>query len=168
MKTKYVYAIYPKDKDGNIAGVYVGSSENVERRIRSHTNRHRNDTQYELHFLMRKNGFEFEVLDSINCPDEMYKEYMWIELLCKNYPKVFNKYVGNEYPGKAEGIGNSINVYLQQNHIQVYELARATKIKPLKLLKILSCRVSLDVIEYYKICKALQLPLNYFLEGVIA
>lgn len=168
MKTKYVYAIYPFDKDKHIAGVYVGSSYDVEKRIKLHKCNHRNDPQAELHALMRVNGFDYEVLDTMNGSEEFYKEYKWIEILSKRYPKVFNHYLGTGFPGKKHGIGNRIDKYLTQNNIFVYELAMTTGIKPLKLLKILNGRMDVDVIEYYKICKALQLPLNYFLEGVSA
>lgn len=164
---RYVYAIYPHDEDGNIAGVYVGTSQNVEQRIRLHrsTNCY-GESQFELHQLMRKHGYSYEVLDSIRGTYENYKEYKWIEILSKKYSKVFNKSLGNEYQGKSNGIGSRIYQYLLQNSIHVYTLEKETHIKSLRLLKILDSYVEPNVIEYYKICKALQLPLDYFLEGI--
>lgn len=172
MKTKYVYAIYPKDENGNIAGVYVGSTVDIKMRINAHKNlkvkRKANDPQYELHQLMRDNGFSYEVLDTITDDCEDYKEYKWMEVLSKKYPKVFNKYLGIEYEGKVDDIGNKIYQYLVQHDILVYELVKETQIKSLRMAKILRNYSKINVIEYYKICKALQLPLNYFLEGVSA
>lgn len=166
MKTKYVYAIYPKDENGNIAGVYVGSSENVERRIKHHLNRMKKDPQPELHELMRTNGFTYEILEAMEDFRENYKEYKWIEAMSLKYSKVFNKYLGNCHQLKQDGIGPKINQYLSEKRIPAFTIAKFTGINNSRLWRILHGYIDLDVIEYYKICKALQLPLNYFLEGI--
>lgn len=75
---RYVYAIYPYDSEGNFAGVYVGQSEDVEKRITGHIYTSSHSAQDELHQLMKENGFEYEVLDVIRGEYELDIEYKWI------------------------------------------------------------------------------------------
>ena len=85
---KTIYAIYPYDENGEVAGVYVGSSEMVKTRILAHRSNVR--TQLELHELMRKNGFTFQMLGVINDYEESHLEYDWAEFFTCMGLKVFN------------------------------------------------------------------------------
>lgn len=65
-------------------------------------------------------------------------------------------------------IGGKIKMYLQENGIKQSFVAEKSGLTDSIISDICNEKRKVDVIEYYKICKALQLPLNYFLEGVIA
>lgn len=85
-----VYVIMPFDHDKKIAGVYVGSSANLQQRIMNHLNSY-SAQQKELHDLMRKNGFEVCVVDDIENIGESHLEYDWIEFFKeRTHFKVFN------------------------------------------------------------------------------
>ena len=80
MKRKTVYAIFPYDMYGNVAGVYVGVTEDkIKRRITNHlccySAKH---GQEELHNLMRMNGFHYVILAHIDYRDRLV-EYDWID-----------------------------------------------------------------------------------------
>ena len=79
---KSVYVIFPHDDSGSIAGVYVGASGNASERIKMHLNdRH---SQKELHDLMRRNGFEWFVVDSIENPSDLHLEFDWMDFFKQN------------------------------------------------------------------------------------
>ncbi len=86
-----VYAIFPFNEDGSVAGVYVGSSANPNQRITNHLNDY-GAQQFELHDLMRKNGFKAYEVDCINSLKESHIEYDWIDMFDKFLPdlKIFN------------------------------------------------------------------------------
>ena len=95
---RYVYTIFPNGDDGKPVGVYVGSAQNVDERIRNHINAGKNDRHglKELHNLMRKNGYTVEVVDTMQSYDEAYKEYDWIDFFVRlSEMKVFNHRVGS-------------------------------------------------------------------------
>lgn len=85
---KTIYAIYVFDENGDVIGVYVGSSENVKQRILAH--RTTTKAQQELHELMRKNGFNFQLLGVINEYEEAHLEYDWVDFFTHMGVKVFN------------------------------------------------------------------------------
>lgn len=91
-----VYLIFPFDEQGKIAGVYVGSSCCVSTRIYGHLTIKGYDTcgeQKELHELMRKNGFAYEVVDKIDKWQNSYIEYDWVDFFLNNYEiRVFNSH----------------------------------------------------------------------------
>lgn len=91
-ETKWVYAIYPFDASGRIAGVYVGCTGDVKRRIELHLcNKSPKDKQAELHQMMRENGFFYQVLDMWKGGYYMdYCEYDWIEFFKVSGANVFN------------------------------------------------------------------------------
>lgn len=70
--------------------------------------------------------------------------------------------------GGEKVIGGKIKVYLQENGIKQSFVAEKSGLTDSIISDICNEKRKVDVIEYYKICKALQLPLNYFLEGVSA
>lgn len=78
---KSVYVIFPHDDCGGIAGVYVGSSGNAAERIK----RHANDTrsQKKLHDLMRRNGFDWFVVDVIQNHADLHLEFDWMDYFMK-------------------------------------------------------------------------------------
>lgn len=93
---RQVYAIYPYNEQGEVAGVYIGSSQNVRERFGNHlSSKH---TQDELHRLMNEFGYTFQVLDTEHNYDETQLEYDWIDFFIKSKAKVFNKYTrdGNQ------------------------------------------------------------------------
>ena len=91
----YGYAIFPYDDNGEIAGVYVGCTHNLVMRMNSHRNAPpKNDTQRELHALMKRNGYEVIQLFEVEVK-ERFLEYLWIDIFDR-YSKyrVFNKAKG--------------------------------------------------------------------------
>ena len=93
---RYGYAIFPYDENGDIAGVYVGSSCNVTKRVNGHmATKTNNDAQKELHELMRKNGYGVVELYVAYKRNDSFKEYMWMDIFIKySKYKVFNKVKG--------------------------------------------------------------------------
>lgn len=86
-----VYAIFPYDENHHIAGVYVGSTWNVEERIRCHKGDHKSLHMAELHDLMRRHGFIYKVMDEIKEWKDCHIEYDWIDYFMKKTDlKVFN------------------------------------------------------------------------------
>ena len=62
-------------------------------------------------------------------------------------------------------VGSKIKEYLDNNGIKQTFLAKETGISDSRISKILNQGVSIDCIDYYRICKALNVPLGSFLEG---
>lgn len=93
---KKVYALFPYDENGNIAGVYVGAAKSPERRMKGH--RYSKDglgKQDELHQLMRKNGYTYAVVDEIDHWINNHIEYDWLDFFVKKTNlKIFNNVVG--------------------------------------------------------------------------
>lgn len=89
---KKVYALFPLNEKCDVAGVYIGSTENPKVRLKCHrNNKRKNDSQSELHDLMRANGYSFIVLDEIETPNENHIEYDWVDyFLKKTSLRVFN------------------------------------------------------------------------------
>lgn len=87
-----IYAIFPKDENGNIAGVYVGSTfTGLRHRIAVHLGK-KSSHQKELHNLMRTNGFVYQSLETRVFPEDFDLEYDWIDyFLKKTNLRVFNK-----------------------------------------------------------------------------
>lgn len=103
-KPKHIYAIYPYDENGNVAGVYVGITENVSRRIKMHLNdKNAGQRQKEMHELMRKNGFSFQELGTCTTLEENYREYDWIQFFKSCGLKMFNFREGNRADAKRCG-----------------------------------------------------------------
>ena len=90
-----VYAIFPYDKNGKAAGVYVGSSANMKRRLINHrSSAPGQGNQDQLHQLMRDNGCAYKFLDDISGIKENHVEYDWIDYFVKVSDfKVFNNFV---------------------------------------------------------------------------
>lgn len=70
--------------------------------------------------------------------------------------------------GGEQVIGGKIKIYLKDNGIKQSFVAEKSGLTESIISDICNEKRKVDVIEYYKICKALQVPLNYFLEGVSA
>ena len=93
---KKVYALFPYDEQGNIAGVYVGSSWKPKERVRIHKNTpNGKGKQDRLHALMRTNGFSYLIIDEIPTCNDTYIEFDWIDFFIKRTKlPVFNNFVG--------------------------------------------------------------------------
>lgn len=90
---RQVYLLFPYDEFGDIAGVYVGSSHNVARRMDYHFSDRSTKfrKQRNLHKLMRDNGFSYVVVDTIENEDFSYIEYDWVDYFLQNFNvRVFN------------------------------------------------------------------------------
>ena len=61
-------------------------------------------------------------------------------------------------------VGNKIKEYMDKNGIKQTFLAKETGISDSRISKILNQGTSINCIDYYKICKALNVPLGLFLE----
>lgn len=64
--------------------------------------------------------------------------------------------------GVVEVIGNRIHDYLRENGITQISVARKTGIKKLAISNIANEKRKITAEEYYRICKVLNLPLEYF------
>ena len=81
---KTVYAIFPHDEEGKIAGVYVGLSDRPETRIKAHLHdKTSQNGQKMLHELMRKNGYHWVVLSTLTSYTERFLEYDWVDYFMK-------------------------------------------------------------------------------------
>ena len=69
---------------------------------------------------------------------------------------------------KRYKIGKKIQDYLRENGIKQSFVAERSGLTDSIISDICNDKRKVDVIEYYKICKALQVPLNHFREGVSA
>ena len=58
--------------------MYVGSSANVKQRITNHLNDYCIQ-QHELHDLMRRNGFNLQIVETIHSGKDSHLEYDWID-----------------------------------------------------------------------------------------
>jgi transcriptional regulator with XRE-family HTH domain len=63
-------------------------------------------------------------------------------------------------------VGERIKKYLQENGIKQTFLAEKTGLTKMQINDICVRDRKIDCVEYYKICKALNLPLEYFMDGV--
>lgn len=79
---KLIYAIYPKKQNGDIAGVYVGSTSHLNVRITGHL-RSQSPEQSEFHKLMNENGYSVQILGQILDRDEAHLEFDWIDFFDK-------------------------------------------------------------------------------------
>jgi transcriptional regulator with XRE-family HTH domain len=61
-------------------------------------------------------------------------------------------------------IGKRINAYLEENGIKQSFLVEKTGLKPCVISNICLGKRKIECVEYHKICKALGLPLETFLE----
>ena len=63
-------------------------------------------------------------------------------------------------------IGGRIKNYLEDNGIKQRFVADRAGISDSAMSDICNEKRKVDVLEYYQICKALAVPLDFFLEGV--
>ena len=93
---KKVYALFPYDEKGDIAGVYIGVSGNLKDRLRVHLNTPSGKgNQDRLHELMRRNGYTFTVLDEVETWKDGHLEYDWLDFYIKKTDfQVFNNVTG--------------------------------------------------------------------------
>lgn len=63
-------------------------------------------------------------------------------------------------------IGKKIKIYLENKGIKQKFVADKTGLSESAMSDICNEKRKVDAVEYYLICKALQLPLDYFLEGI--
>lgn len=63
-------------------------------------------------------------------------------------------------------IGAAIKEYLDKNGIKQSFISERTGIKPSRMSKICNSKQKIDCVEYYKICTALNVPLEQFLTGI--
>lgn len=112
-----IYAIYPLNKDGSIAGVYVGRTGDLHQRLYLHTTPKKNDDkQEEFHSLMKENGFYYQVLDDVKVFAERHLESDWINFFEMQDVKLFNKAQTTGYKmskGEAKS-GNAENLIRKQ------------------------------------------------------
>lgn len=63
-------------------------------------------------------------------------------------------------------VGKRISEYLAENGMKQNFLAEKTGMTASVISDICNSKRKIDCIEYYKICKALNLPLEYFMQGI--
>lgn len=89
---RYIYALYPFNEYGMVAGVYVGSTNRIRQRMANHRNNNKyHPRQKEMHELIRKYGYCFQVLDEYEGYSESIKEYDWIQFFEMQDVKLFNE-----------------------------------------------------------------------------
>lgn len=59
--------------------VYVGSSADVEKRIKEHLHDYCSGTQYQFHELMRHRRFQTYIVDEIHNGKDAHLEYDWMD-----------------------------------------------------------------------------------------
>lgn len=69
-----------------------------------------------------------------------------------------------ERKSKTSAMGKKIRLYLTERGMMMSVIARKIGIKPAKLYNICSGVCQMDVVTYYKLCKALEVPFETFLE----
>lgn len=96
-KPRYIYAIYPHDENGDYAGVYVGITSNVKRRLQIHLkDLYCHPNSVELHRLMKNNGYSYQTIDDVQSNDDTYLEYDWIDFFrAKTDLHIFNTKIGS-------------------------------------------------------------------------
>lgn len=62
-------------------------------------------------------------------------------------------------------VGERIKEYMSANGIKQAFIAEQAGITKVKMSEICNRRKSIDCVTYYKICKALKVPLETFVEG---
>lgn len=62
-------------------------------------------------------------------------------------------------------IGKRIKAYLDENGIKQSFVCEKTGLTPSQMSDICNRSRNIDCVTYYKICKALGQPLEYFMEG---
>ena len=93
--SRFVYAVYPFDHDGDVLGVYVGSTWDVATRITGHLGTYK--THKDLHDAMRNNGYFVAVLDVFKPEGGNVVEYDWINCFIESGANVFNKLTRKVY-----------------------------------------------------------------------
>lgn len=95
---KKVYALFPYDENGDVAGVYVGSTHDPEERMRIHKNTPKgHGKQDDLHELMRRNGFFYVVVDEYSHCSNSHIEFDWLDYFLKRTNlRVFNNFVSKK------------------------------------------------------------------------
>ena len=63
-------------------------------------------------------------------------------------------------------IGEKIKAYVDEHGIMQKFLAEKAGITPSQMSLVMSGQRTLNVIEYYNICKALNVPMEYFMEEI--
>ena len=63
-------------------------------------------------------------------------------------------------------IGNRIKEYLRDNGIKQSYLAEKTGLSNCQISDIVNHDRRIDCVEYYKICNALNVPLDHFMQGI--
>lgn len=91
-----VYVIYPFTNSGEIAGAYIGSSCNVNLRIKSHVWKNSSKAHKGFHDLMKQNGFVWQELDDIPTYFDRYKEHAWIDFFKNQNVRVFNSQISKD------------------------------------------------------------------------
>lgn len=62
-------------------------------------------------------------------------------------------------------IGEKIKAYADSNGIKNRFLAEKAGVTDSRMSRILKGQLDINVLEYYYICKALDVPMDYFMEG---
>ena len=93
---RFLYAIFTLNKEKKVNGVYVGSANDIGKRISSHLNPKKeqyNERIAELHRIMNEGNFLVRPLNSVNYK-ERWQEYDWIRFF-RDYTnlKVYNTLV---------------------------------------------------------------------------
>ena len=93
-----IYLIFPRRENGLVAGVYVGSAVELERRIDCHRRCfYKGRKQDELHTLMRNNGYYYGIVDEIADETQKMKEHDWIDYFVRETSlEVFNTVICKE------------------------------------------------------------------------
>ena len=128
---RIIYAIFPFNKNGEAEGVYVGSTCDLNARLRNHLDiRNNSKTQKELHRLMRENGYTYGILGNIEDIYENRLEYDWIDFFAKNYSELE---IHNTMICKG---ANWHRIYYPQGQINQFNIKSWDRVyKALKIIK---------------------------------
>ena len=67
---------------------------------------------------------------------------------------------------KGKTVNERIKLYLQENGIKQSFVAEKAGLTTYKVNRLCNGYTSIEILDYYKICRALNVPLETFVEGV--
>ena len=161
-----IYAIYTQDENGKDNGVYVGSTyHGVETRISAHLS-DKSKAQKELHDIMRKGMFRYEILRTVKDSADRSAEYDCLNRAKSSGLRIYNKVFGASVsePIDRNSIGFRINQHLKRNGLKSHYVAARAGISDPVFNAIIHNRRNIGAMEYYHICKALDVPFEKFIE----
>ena len=159
-KIVYIYKIV------NLANnkIYIGQSNNPNRRFKQHMSNYKNATSKVMHKdveLFGKESFVLTIIEPCNNIDKAKdRERYWIEYFKEQGIKLYNQTKGGENPPTNYGDNNFFAKYTEEQALQVIDLLKNTWFSQAQIAKRLN--VGLDFVEKINLGKSR----NYLYKGI--